>query len=209
MPRQVEAEGTTRVLYVSKDGSIEDPSLTIERREEELTKLKRIYIDHREVYQQLLEEIQLKESLDVSQPKRTFNLQAVEQAIVNLQEQLGTAEPHIRERHHLLIEVKEAKGLRSADLTGLSDPFVQLSFKAAERSIRRDRRYKQRFTTYVVEKTLSPKWQNQIFIFNVCVDYHVLDSWSPLMGRLLCVSDPPLSTGRPEILLNTCQDSRF
>ena len=165
---QVEAEGVTRVLYISKDGNLEE-SVSIERREEELLKLKLLHMQHRNVYHQLREEIESKEKTDGAPAQKVLNLAGVETAVIALQDELGMTDPHIRERNHLLIEVKEAKGLRSADRSGLSDPYVQLSLKIGDRQFKRDQTFRQRFSTYVVEKTLNPKWQNQVFIFKVCV----------------------------------------
>ena len=175
---RVEAEGTTRVLYVSKDGAGEE-ALTTEKRQEELAKQRLLYVRHRGVYQQLREEMLLQECMqNEPQPRslpllKVLNLDAVEGAIAGLQAELGATDPHIRERHHLLVEVKEAKGLRAGDISGLSDPFVQLGLKVNDRLLKRDAGYRQqRFTTYVVEKTLSPKWQNQLFIFRVPPEAH-------------------------------------
>ena len=166
---RVEAEGTTRVLYVSKDGSGEE-SVSVDTRQAELAKLRQTYLQHRNVYQQLTEEMALRERQErLADPQRmlkVLNLGAVESAIGGLQDELDSTD-HIRERHHLLVEVKEAKGLRAADVTGLSDPFVQVGLKIHDRVLKRDPSYKQSFTTYVVEKTLNPKWQNQLFIFKV------------------------------------------
>lgn len=163
----MQAEGTTRVLYVSKDGSSQE-SVSLEKRQEELVQLKQTYMQHRDVYHQLREEIVLQEQQ--SDPQRmikVLNLGAVEKAITGLQNELGTTDPHISERHLLLVEVKEAKGLRAGDISGLSDPYVELTLKINDRVFKRDPSYRQRFSTYVVEKTLNPKWQNQLFIFRV------------------------------------------
>ena len=201
---RVEAEGMTRVLYISKDGSAEG-ALSLEKRHEELAKQRQLHLRHRNVYSQLYEEIEFHEraaaaaaagagaspstlllapssgsglapslppSLPLPHPTpalKVLNLAAVESAIGGLQDELGFTEPHIRERHHLLVEVKEAKGLRAGDISGLSDPFVQLGLKVNDTAaLKRDGSYRQqRFTTYVVEKTLNPRWQNQLFIFRV------------------------------------------
>lgn len=167
---RVGTEGTTRVLYVSKDGSGEE-SVSVEKRQEELAKLRQMYVEHRDVYSQLAEELaqQAPQELQLSpqRPSKILNLSAVESAISCLQAELHNADPHIRERNHLLIEVKEAKGLRAGDISGLSDPFVQVSLKIQDRLFKRDPTYQQQYTTYVIEKSLNPKWQNQLFIFKV------------------------------------------
>jgi len=167
---RVEAEGMTRVLYICKDGASEE-ALSAEKRQKELVKRRQLFQRQRSVYQQLREEMALQERMQAEPQQRpllkVLNLDAVEGAIAGLQAELGATDPHVRERHHLLVEVKEAKGLQTGEISGLSDPFVQLSLKINDRLFKRDPSYRQRFTTYVVEKTLSPKWQNQLFIFRV------------------------------------------
>ena len=57
----------------------------------------------------------------------------------------------------------EATGLVSADLNGLSNPYVKVSIRdqtSAFKSI-------ESRSTYFVEKSLSPKWSQQIFVFDV------------------------------------------
>jgi hypothetical protein len=167
---RVGTEGTTRVLYVSKDGSAEE-TVSVEKRQEELAKLRQVYVEHHDVYSQLTEELaqhaRQEYFLSPLGQLKDLNLSAVEDAIGSLQAELYNADPHIRERHHLLVEVKEAKGLRAGDISGLSDPFVQVSLKIQDRLFKRDPTYQQQYTTYVIEKSLNPKWQNQLFIFKV------------------------------------------
>lgn len=166
----------TRVLYVSRDGSL-DEAKTVEQREEELTKMKIHFMEHRDLYRQLYEEIEHKEKQQQENmgpmQQRILNLGAVEDALVHLQanmdEEVSDDSLHIRQRHHLLVEVMEAKGLMAADMNGLSDPFVDLGLKTTDRQIRRDKAFRQRFATYVIERTLNPKWQNQVFILKVHV----------------------------------------
>jgi hypothetical protein len=71
-------------------------------------------------------------------------------------------------RNQIIIEVMEATGLRSSDLNGLSNPFVQVKLICTNK--------KSHFgsfsnnavrSTYVVEKTLSPQWCYQSFVFDV------------------------------------------
>ena len=57
----------------------------------------------------------------------------------------------------------EATGLVSADLNGLSNPYVKVSIRdqtSAFKSV-------ESRSTYFVEKSLSPKWSQQIFVFDV------------------------------------------
>lgn len=62
----------------------------------------------------------------------------------------------------ILFQVLEATGLMSADLNGLSNPYVKLNLKYQTSSFKNLSR-----STYFVEKTLSPKWSQQIFVFDV------------------------------------------
>ena len=167
----MEAEGVTRVLYVSRDGSLEG-SMTVEQRETELLKMKNQYTEHLDLYRQLYEEIEAKERGEaMERTQRILNLSAVEDALQNLQasfdEEMNDDSVHIRQRHHLLVEVKEAKGLQAADMNGMSDPFVDLSLKTTDRQIKLDKSYRQRHSTYVIERSLNPKWQNQVFLIKV------------------------------------------
>lgn len=167
---RIGTEGTTRVLNVSKDGSA-DERMSLKRRREELSKLRQVYVQHRDIYSQLMEELaNLAEEKREVMPRdqtKNFNLDAVENAIGGLQAEIHDADIHVRGRHHLLVEVIEAKGLQAKDISGLSDPFVQVYLKIQDKLLRRDPRYQQHFTTYVIEKTLNPKWQNQSFVFKV------------------------------------------
>jgi Ca2+-dependent lipid-binding protein len=84
--------------------------------------------------------------------------------ISELQAQLNLDDVRITETHRLLVEVREAKGLRPSDLSGLADPFAQMSLKVADRSLKSGElaKFRQLFHTYVIEKTLDPKWQSQV-----------------------------------------------
>ena len=74
----------------------------------------------------------------------------------------------ITKRNQLVIEVMEATGLRSSDLNGLSNPYVQVKLTCANKK-RHFGSFSSKATrsTYFVEKTLSPQWCYQSFVFDV------------------------------------------
>ena len=62
----------------------------------------------------------------------------------------------------------EAIGLRSSDLNGLSNPYVKVGLVSSNKKRRASAfRHKARRSTYFVEKTLSPQWSHQSFVFDV------------------------------------------
>ncbi len=74
----------------------------------------------------------------------------------------------ITKRHQVLVEVMEATGLRSSDLNGLSNPYVKVGLINADKKRHAGSfRSKATRTTYYVEKTLSPQWSYQTFVFDV------------------------------------------
>lgn len=71
--------------------------------------------------------------------------------------------------NQVVIEVLEATGLKSSDLNGLSNPYVKVGLICGNR-----KKYTGSFkskptsrSTYYIEKTLSPQWSHQCFIFDV------------------------------------------
>ncbi|KAJ8600439.1 hypothetical protein CTAYLR_001418 [Chrysophaeum taylorii] len=68
--------------------------------------------------------------------------------------------------HRLFVEVIEARNLFSRTLHGFADPYCVLVMKTPlDKFMRRKRYY-----TYYVEKTLNPKWENQVFELKVPQD---------------------------------------
>lgn len=63
----------------------------------------------------------------------------------------------------LFVEVMEARNLCSRTLNGLADPYCILVIKTPFEKLAR----RKRFHTYYVEKTLNPKWHNQLFELNI------------------------------------------
>ncbi|CAM9173475.1 unnamed protein product, partial [Phaeothamnion confervicola] len=87
-------------------------------------------------------------------------------------ERLSAGEPRdITEPHQLLVEVLAARKLRATDLRGHSDPYCVCYLKlpdGRERGSGSLREYSgQRAETYCCEKTLSPTWCGQRFVFRV------------------------------------------
>lgn len=77
---------------------------------------------------------------------------------------------HITKCNQLLIEVLECVDLKASDLSGLSNPYAEVSLKQrhwSRTNLFHKRREKRK--TYFIEKTLAPKWsqQPQVFVFDV------------------------------------------
>lgn len=71
--------------------------------------------------------------------------------------------------NQVVIEVLEATGLKSSDLNGVSNPYVKVGLICGDRTKYTGsfRSKKPTRSTYYVEKTLSPQWSHQCFIFDV------------------------------------------
>ncbi|KAL7543443.1 hypothetical protein ACHAXR_012723, partial [Thalassiosira sp. AJA248-18] len=70
--------------------------------------------------------------------------------------------------NQVVVEVLEATGLRSSDLNGLSNPYVKVGlFCGNKKKYTSSFRRKKMRSTYYVEKTLSPQWCHQSFVFDV------------------------------------------
>ena len=72
--------------------------------------------------------------------------------------------------NQVVVEVLECTGLKASDLSGLSNPYAEVSLKqrhGRRKNLFHKRREKRK--TYFIEKTLAPKWsqQPQIFVFDV------------------------------------------
>lgn len=62
----------------------------------------------------------------------------------------------------------EATGLKSSDLNGLSNPYVKVSLMSSNNKRRAGSfKHKVSRSTYYVEKSLSPQWSHQSFVFDI------------------------------------------
>lgn len=74
----------------------------------------------------------------------------------------------ITKRNQVIVEVLEATGLKSSDLNGLSNPYCKVSLVQGKK-----KKHPSSFASkisrrsYKVEKTLSPQWSRQAFVFDV------------------------------------------
>jgi hypothetical protein len=74
----------------------------------------------------------------------------------------------ITRRNQVIVEVLEATGLRAYEVTGFCNPYCEIVLKErskAKRSFFSGSKIRKR--TYFIERTLAPKWTNQIFVFDV------------------------------------------
>ena len=71
-------------------------------------------------------------------------------------------------RHQVVIEVLEAVGLNASDFVGNCNPYCEIFLKGRSKSRKhffQKRRNKRK--TYYIEKSLDPKWTDQVFVFDV------------------------------------------
>ena len=73
----------------------------------------------------------------------------------------------ITRRDQVVVEIQEAVGLNPTDFIGGCNPYCEVSLKGRSESRKHlfQKRHKQK--TYFIEKCLSPKWKDQIFVFDV------------------------------------------
>lgn len=69
----------------------------------------------------------------------------------------------IKSPNQVLVEVLECRDLHAANLSGLSNPYCVVEVKNRSSRGKGNRKKK----TYYVEKSLSPAWQGQSFVFNI------------------------------------------
>lgn len=75
----------------------------------------------------------------------------------------------ITEPNQVIVEVLEAAGLQSVHLSGLSNPYCQVSLIEGRKRMRScsfGSKVQSR-STYYVEKTVNPQWSRQAFVFDV------------------------------------------
>lgn len=75
----------------------------------------------------------------------------------------------ITETNQVIVEVLEAAGLQSAHLSGLSNPYCQVSLIEGKKKMRAfsfGSKVQSR-STYYVEKSVNPQWSRQAFVFDV------------------------------------------
>ena len=85
-----------------------------------------------------------------------------------LQHYMDFDDLYIARRNQVVIEVIEATGLRSSDLNGLSNPYVSVGLVCSNKKRHIGSfKSKGRRSTYFVEKTLSPQWVHQAFVFDI------------------------------------------
>lgn len=115
----------------------------------------------------------------------------------------------VTQENQLVVEILAARGLRPTDLDGHSSPYCVCYLKIPDLT-----RYKefahQRAQTYFVDKTLSPTWNNQRFVFKVPAE--AVTSKRGFRLRVLVLSRQMLRLndflGQAEVPLSVLQDQR-
>lgn len=171
----VDTEGATRVLVVSDEATQSlggDESLIVRH----LTNIKReLREEHKRntminelsralVSDTAAESTEFMDDSITSSLRTTMDLPSKLNEIVDYDEDL-----FITKRNQVLVEVLEATGLQSANLSGLSNPYCQVSLIEGKKKMRAfpfGSKVQSR-STYYVEKSVSPQWSRQAFIFDV------------------------------------------
>ena len=194
---QVDTDGATRVLVISDKKAAEDDQSVMEKHLTTLEKRIREENDRyttlrglrallesaskRSVDRIKEEEVISSEEVDLEDPQSGGstedlaltqvgdNLNSVE--LVEAEAKLVADFPEettIGRCHQVLIEILEATGLKSADVSGLCNPYCEIQIENRsdkKHNIFRNQKLETR-KTYFVEKTLRPKWTDQTFVFN-------------------------------------------
>jgi hypothetical protein len=75
--------------------------------------------------------------------------------------------PLISRQDQLMVEVISTAGTKQISMGGKNETYCEVSLRLQNASL--VKHYKQKQRTYVNDESLNPKWQNQIFIFDVPV----------------------------------------
>ena len=145
---EIEAEGATRVLTVTSGDLTECKG----RGDFQGVREKEVEV-RRKHLSSILDDISALE-------KTKTWLNSQDSQSVNEVNQYGML---IKSPNQVLVEVLECRDLHAANLSGLSNPYCVVEVK--NRSSRGKGKRKKK--TYYVEKTLSPAWQGQSFVFNI------------------------------------------
>lgn len=75
----------------------------------------------------------------------------------------------ISRRNQVFIQVLEAVGLNSSDVSGLSNPYCKITFRKRTSGKKRHKFFRsiEKRRTYFVEKANNPNWSEQCFVFDV------------------------------------------
>lgn len=167
----VDTEGTTRVLVVSDEATQSlggDKSLIIrhltnikrELREENKRKTRINELNKTLVSDTVGESTEFMDDTITSSLHTTLASKLNE--IVDYDEDF-----FITKRNQVIVEVLEATGLQSANLSGLSNPYCQVSLIEGKMKMHSFGSTVQSRSTYYVEKSVSPQWSRQAFVFDV------------------------------------------
>jgi C2 domain/SHR-binding domain of vacuolar-sorting associated protein 13 len=168
---QVDSNGATRVLLISNNLDNQDDSLLMEHNITTLQKgicmaenLVRSYDDMLQPLSKIAGKID-----DATTPMSEGVIEKLSGLENKAMELADFPETHtIFQRHQILIQVLEAAGLTIPDVTSQCNPYCEIISKGPKKS-------KSLFAnttistrkTYFIEGTLSPKWIDQIFVFDL------------------------------------------
>ena len=181
---EVDTDGGTRLLIISDDERSEDERGVLSKHVQTLEKQIAYEEERRKSLYELRFVLTQPVSSGVNNPnvrEESFNDEEVKTNPKDRSEDRDTAvendakrlvedypeETTVTRRDQVVVEVQEAVGLNPTDFIGGCNPYCEVSLKGRSQSRKHlfQKRHKQK--TYFIEKSLSPKWKDQIFVFDV------------------------------------------
>jgi hypothetical protein len=175
---EVDTDGGTRLLVISDNGGADDDRGVLSKHLDVLRKQIAIEQDRSNALgglkyllnQRFDEDLPTSpevSSLGENSKEELVRTSAVETDAKRMMEDFPE-ESTITRRHQIVVEVIEAAGLNPGDYVGNCNPYCEVIMKGRSKSrkhILQKRKNKRK--TYFVEKSLDPKWTDQIFVFDV------------------------------------------
>ena len=178
---EVDTDGGTRLLVVSDDSNAEDERSTLNRHLETLRKQISFEQERQAGLLSLrsaLSKPDLKNSLrsvgetteenegveNDTQVEREASIEADAKRLVEDYPEEST----ISSRHQVVVEVLETAGLNASDFVGSCNPYCEVFLKGRSKSRQHFfQKRKNKRKTFFIEKSLNPKWTDQVFVFDV------------------------------------------
>ena len=166
---EVDTDGGTRLLIVSDDAGSHDDRSVLEMHLETLEKQISCE-EQRIVGLQSLQYLLTKEtSVDPESNHEvdTDRVDVIEDDAKRFVDDFPE-ESTVLSRHQIVVEVIEAAGLHASDIVGTCNPYCEIFLKGRAKSRRYffQKRLNKR-KTYFIENSLSPRWMDQKFVFDV------------------------------------------
>ncbi|KAG7355258.1 vacuolar-sorting-associated protein 13 C-terminal domain containing protein [Nitzschia inconspicua] len=173
---EVDTDGGTRLLIVSEDYGSNNETRSMNRNIDTLEK-------QINVEQERLKELQALQHLSIptsapsaqvewppKEEKDDDRVAVIEEALRLIVDDFPE-ENTVSGCHQVVVEVLEAVGLSSSDFIGSCNPYCEVMLKGRSRSRKHFLQKRRNLRkTYFVEKSLNPRWNDQVFVFDVPED---------------------------------------